>query len=545
MQHPDGSYVTEFGDGTRFTASTPVDDSSLSAELLIECKGFSRVSYNVGSVSCSLTFPDGSAVECSNDGSYTVHKEEDYEVSIESSGRALYKISGASYVLDHTSVEQVFHCEDSQGNTFSLSPDGSVAMEVPNRISHKAFDPRYFLLFSDQSCFELHDHATVEEIISQARVDPEVAVVKDYVASDSSIVSTTVIEPVQSQQPLPSTVAYKHSSIVPYNLRNGEIRAPSLPLSNASTKRHKFGSLVGRGLEIGSYKKPSIPSSYIAPLALKYRQFLHMKPLDSATREKIQGIVASFITQQREEVLKSEAMQPIETRSASELESAKDLNKQFSNCDLPILYETAITSSNNKESFHAVHASISQEGLEFIKKSKAELKAAEDTRAALRDKIIPPYFESKYAKDFLPLEVPDMAHLTSQLACSRPVDTTSKSQSTLQSSSLTLTLGESDSIMQVENTSPTSKTQPSATPVPNQSHEKVSPIDTRPHNPTPMKAVASEKASMGSRENRTTPGQEFSKADFSLTSQPKANKAAIPALLGARPGEKPNMQVCL
>lgn len=561
VQHPDGSYITEFGDSTRFTVSAPAndDEGSLPTDILIECNGFSRVSYNAATEGCSLCFPDGSAVECSNDGAYTVYKDGDYKLSIETSGKALYKIPGASYVLDHTSLDHIFRGEDSHGNAFSLQPDGSASVRAPNPISHTAFNPRYFLLNAGKLCFEVHECGAVDEIISQAKADPKVAVVRDSVASDSSITSTTVIEPVECTRPSPVTVAYQRSSIVPYNLRSGEVRVPSLPLTNnKSAKKHKFGSLVGKGLEIGSYKKPSTFSSYTTPLALNYRQFLHMQPLGSTTREQIHDIVASFITQCREQVEESETIQPTEMRSASEVEMAEDLNEQLIECqlgDLPVLYEAAITNSK-KESFHAVPASMSQEGLEFIKKSKAELEAAEDTRVALRNKIIPSYFESKYITEFLPLDAPDMAYLTSQLAQPRPVaeaQATSKSQSTLQSSSLTLTLDESDSVMQAEIASPSCKAY--ATPVPNHTQGKVSPMDVRPHNPTPMKAVASDKASSyltesrgpdadcAAEQERTSPSK-LDSTLFDITGQPRANTVPKPAaLLGSRPGEELNIQV--
>ena len=578
VQHPDGSYVTEFDDGTRFTVTPSTDSEEKSpspAEILIECQGFASVTYNMGTKGCNLHFPDGSTVESSNEGAYTVYKENDYMLKIESNGRALYDVSDASYILDHTNLEHIFQGKDSAGNTFSLQTDGKALVQAPNDVAHKAFNPRYFLINSSELCFELQDSGAVDEIIARAKAEPKIAVVRDSVASDSSIGSTTVIEPIECSKLLPLTVAYKCSNIVPYNLRCGEVKEPSLQPDKASTKKHRFGALVGKGLEIGSYIKPSQPVHHTPASGLKYRQFLHMQPLESSTREKVQGILASFILQRQKQVQESEAMQPMEMRSASEVDSAEGLSKQFIECklgELPTLYEAAITSSKS-ESFHAiVPPSMSQEGLEFIAKSKAELKAAEDTRVALRDKVIPPYFESKYVNEF---EALDMELLASRLAQPRPAANAhahaKTSQSTLQSSSLTLTLEESDSVIQADTTS--SFKPP---PIPEHNRGVRHSFDVRPNNPTPMKAVASDKESPSMTESRGLascltesrgrascftesrgPDGTSLIPEEGLMSSTKPdsiegmalsrdNTIPVPAsLLGSRPGEELNMQVRL
>lgn len=564
VHRPDKSYISEFEDGTRFTVSAPLDNdnSSSPSKIVIECNGFSRVIYSNETQECSLHFPDDSIVACSSDGAYTVQKQGDYELLIESNGKAFYKIPNSTYILDHTS-QAIFHGVDCLGNTFSLQADGKVSVEAPNPIKHRDFDPRYFVLCAD-SVFELHESTAVDQIISQGKANPKVAVIRDSVTSEPSTTLTTMIEPVSNSKLSAITVSYQDSSIVPYNLRNGEIEPPSAPITNKNKKKPKFGTLVGKGLEIGSYRKPPPPSKYTAPLGFEYRQFLHMQPLGSETREQIHDIVASFIKQCHEQVEKSEAMQPTEVRDDSEVKLAGDLKTLFVESklgELPGLYEAAIT-GNKKESFHTVSANISQEGLEFIKKSKAELKAAEDTRIALRDKVIPPYFESKYINESLPIQSPDMAYLTSKLAQRSPSQAPApaqapevmKSQSTLQSSSLTLTLDESESIIQgeLQAASSTGKIQiRPAHSTPNHAQDKGTPTEVRPTNPTPMKAVANEEVQScsGLPEAESTAEKEHTSSGYDsisldITGQPRATLIPKPAaLLGARPGEEPNVQV--
>lgn len=557
MQCPDNSYVSEFEDGTRFTVSAVQDGNETSSlsEITIECTGFSRVTYHVATHECSLQFPDDSVIICSNHGAYRVLREGDYELCIESSGEALYKIPNSSYTLDHTSLDCVFHAVDAQGNKFSLHPNSEATFEAPNTIEHVAFAPRYFQLSTEQLGFELHKSSAVERVITEALSDPTVAVVKDILPSEPYITSTTLIEPVLTPETPPSVASLWDSSIVPYNLRNGEFVPPSMAAPHRGKKKTKFGSLVGKGLEIGSFSTPRPKPSYTAPPGLKYRQFLHMPPLDGDTRKQIHDLVASYINQRQQQMTKSENMQPMEMREDSEIKLAESLNTKLMESKMGEVYES-VMSKQRKKSFLPIPPSMSQEGLEFIKKSKEELKVAQDTRLALRNKDIPSYFESKYVQPYLPIEQPDMLYLTSKLAHPPPIpEAVTKSPSTLQSSSLTLTMDESDSLFLGENTRSPPTQRRHTHPTPSRAVEKeASPTDMRPANPTPMKAVVNDTASYrlgGSTVIDAQSSPDKDAATYKLnstlvdvTGQPRAKAVPRPAaLFGGRPGEKVNVQV--
>ena len=526
--------------------------------MIIECCGFAKVSYTATAQECNIHFPDKSMVTCSIGGAYLVQKEGDFELSIEASGKALYRIPNATYVLDHTSVDNVFSCVDSRGNTFSLCGE-EASVKVLHPVKSKAFEPRYFLLNGNNSIFELHDVQAVNHFISKAESNPECAVIRDPVVGEPDMTSTTVIEPIRSSMYSPLTIPYKDSSIVPYNLRNTEPLPPST--KTETKKKPKFGALVGKGLEIGSYKKPSPISQDTTPLGFKYRQFLHMQPLTKEEREQVKDILTAFIFESRERVKQGENMQPTEIRDAPEVEVAADLNQKVTALtvsDIFDQYEAAISGKKKRKSVHVAPASMSQEGLDFIKQSKAEVQAAVDTKIALRNKIIPPYFESKYVKKFLPLQSPDMPYLTSKLAQPRSAtEHTIKSQSTLQSSSLTLTLDESDSVFQEgpQKTSSPVKVRPSH-PTPNHAQGQGTPTELRPTNPTPFKAVADDTTLTSYFANSALPAMDSatapenlsaSKLDSTLldvTGKPRATAVPKPfSLLGSRPGEEPNLQV--
>lgn len=557
VYRPDNSYVSEFEDGTRFTVSAPDDGDILPSKFVIECNGFARVTYFTSTCGCNLHFPDDSVISCSATGAYTVSKADDYELCIESNGKAAYTVPNATYILDHTSVEQVFHGIDIHGNTFSLDADGEASVDAPHPIQHRDFDAHYFVLNADKSVFEVHKVSEVDRIIAEAVANPKIAIVKESVADEPSITSTTLIEPVPSSNAFPLTVSYQDDSIVPYTLRYGEVKPPTSPVAKESKKKLKFGMLVGRGLEIGGYKKQPPPLKYVTPIGLQYRRFFHLPPLDGEAREQVCDVVASFISQCQEQIKSRQEMQPTEIREDSEVKLAESLRAKLTEPSINVLsslYEETFTNKKKKSVHTVVPAAMSEEGLEFIEKSKVELQVAEDTRIALRHRSIPGYFESKYFVDYLTAKPPDMAQLTSKLAQAPPGhEVGAKSQSTLQSSSLTLTYDDSaDSVIQgeLQAGSPHGKVCPTH-PAPNHAQGKNTPTDVRPTNPTPLKAVADDMAtshrfssvlptelSTDIRESKLDP------ALFSVTGKPRANTVPTPAALwGGRPGEEPNIQV--
>ena len=559
VKRPDGSYVSEFEDGTRFTVSAVQDEDETSSlsEITIECVGFSQVTYRVASQECSLLFADDTVITCSNQGAYTVLREGDYELCIESTGKAQYKIPNAPnavYVMDHTNIDSCFHGIDSQGNTFSLKSNSEATVDAANPIEHAAFAPCYFQLTPNRLGFQLHKASAVAELIAKAESNPKVAVVKESVPNEPAITSTTLIEPVLIQSTPPTVASLWDSSIVPYNLRNGEFVPPSMVVPHRGDKKLKFGSLVGKGLEIGSFNNQHPKSVSIVPPGLKYRQFLHMPPSDGDTRQDIHDVLTSYVIDRHERMTKSENMLPTEQREPLEVGLAESLNMKFMELNMGEVYASAM-SSKRKQSFQPVPPSMSQEGVEFIEKSKEELEVAEDSKVALRHRDIPPYFESKYAQPYLPLDPPDMSYLTSQLA-HPPERVVTKSPYTTQSSSLTLTMDESDSLFQGEGPSATTKS-PTTTsrrhthPGPKSTLDTMTcpsrPTDKRPTNPTPMKAVVIDDMSLHrqSSPDKEAPSSPLASTLLDVTGQPREKAVPQPSvLLGGRPGEKKNKQVC-
>ncbi len=539
---PDNSYITEFEDGTRITVSV-TDGDPKSPVIITECNGFSRVTYGIDAHQCLLDFPDGSVVACSSTGAYTVRKEGDYELNINSSGEAVYKIPNASYSLNHTKKNKVFSCEDSQGNTFSMQSSGETKINSASSVHHKAFDPRYFIINADKSAFELHNSSAIKEVMLHAKSDPNIAILEDSVLNERGIHAVTVIEPVTCTPP---SLPYNNESIVPHNLKS----EPPPPKGTAIVKnKPKFGSLVGKGLAIGSFQKPAPLPAYTPPPALKYRQFLRLSSLKD-TRKQVHEVVASYINQRTNRILKSESMQPTEHREQSEIELANGLQMKFMESvarDVSGSYNNSML-SQREVCIEYSPPSISSEGLDFIKNSKSELQAASDIRKALLNRVIPPYFKSDQGSSYVPAKSPDMVFLTTKLA--QPSEGHSRSHSTFQSSSLHLNLDESDSLT-LSVLDPVNSTLRPSHPTPNHALGGKTPTELYSSNPVTSQSISNNILSLSvpTAPHATVSDKGLSSKHSSLfldvTGQPRSKSVPIPAsLIGARPGELPNIKVC-
>lgn len=556
VQRPNHSHVTQFEDGTRFTVCNSKGHHQVS-EIMTECNGFARVHYTASPKQCCLRFPDNSIVTSFNNGSYRVKKQGQYSLHIQSTGEAQYKLPHATYALDHTKRDNVLYCKDSKENVFSMNYIGEVTAEAPNSVMHKAFLPRYFVLCADSSAYELHRNSTIEDFVSSAKSCLCKVVVKDTVPRQPDISTTTVIEPVYDPRVSPVFVALKEDSIVPHNLRCGDIKSP--PHTDPTKPKPKFGTLVGKGLTIGSLEKPKPPPGCGSiPVALEYRQFLHMQPLTDGRREEVYNLLATFIHQSGERMRKSDAMQPVEKINESEIRLSNSLQEKFLEFDLPndisSSYKNGLEQKFGK-SATSLPPNISQVGIAFIEQSKSELEKAEDIRASLRNKIIPPYFKSEQCKKYPLIDCPDMEYLSSKVP-----GIVTMSRSTLHSSSISLPVDDSESVSQGECAAKEIPKLCSPGSTQAQVHHLASQTaEVRPNNPTPFKAALASQ-SLTCNDNPSFVVSVTSKATTSNEEreQPTCSSSNLPFLdtsgtlfqsmtpsqpRSERPGKQPNVQV--
>lgn len=475
---------------------------------MTECPGFARVTHYLRDNKCQLEFPDGSAITCSTDGSYTVSKVDDYKLRVTRDGRALYSTCGGTYTLSHTGDGDILSGCDGQKNKYLIDSGGvgSVVQVKDTTIPiHQEFKPRYFVINSDHTAYELLNTKRVQSSTSKAKSHPTTIVLKEPLLSESSSSSTTIIEPlVRDNAAAACVVPYAESTIIPENLRsNNATKHQEESFSAKELKKpRRFGTTAGKGLMIGSYVKPPPVKPYIEPNALKYRQYLHLQPVVESRRESILSAIASYISWGQDQEKKREAMQPVDQRTDAEKLAAENLRAKWDKESDAFKTSTPNISAQyaqarSEEARASVTMSVPRSPLveEFLENSKKELQEAEAIKEALRHRIIPPYFESDEGKRFLQSLGPDMSLLSSKLA--RPKQSSSQHQvsghstpSTLHSTSLTLPLEEPVSPFQseLEQLNSTSKLRPSH-PTPDHAHGRGTPTEIRPTNPTPLQAV--------------------------------------------------------
>ena len=533
MQHPNGSCVSQFQDGTRFTATYSEDQRPLN--LVLECEGFARVCYNTSTNQCQLLFPDQSIVTCSTKGLYNVKKNRCYDFSIKNEGCADYTVPGSTYSFDHTKKEKVLYCKDSNSNMFSVNHLGDIAAQAPNPVDHVAFEPRYFILKEDKTAFELHRGCQVEEFIANVTAHDAAVVTSDVIQNQLNASATTIIEPINTTRTHPVSVPMRQDNIVPYNLRCGDIRRHS---SESIVPKPKFGSMAGRGLSIGKQEKsPTLESQYKTPVALRYRQFIHFRPLTRNKINKVYDILASHIERTKVKATKLNDMQPVDRSSPAEKERSKNLQLRFPDF-VPLI---DIKASYNHEineklrcSVEPIAPPISDKGIEFVEQSKLEIAEAKIMREALRKKDIHTYFESEQYKARSPVQSPDMKYFSSKLA--KPLEQNTMSRSTLKSSTVSLILNDSSSSTSLQVFDCTKDQVDSSI---SQSISQAT--DSRPVNPTPKVAINGREPSTSDIELQG----EASKVEVSETEKSFKNEALPALVLKSHQRVEPNIKVSL
>lgn len=517
---PDGSYLSEHPDGTRFTSLPAKDDNP--PKVVTECPGFARVTSIPCQRKCTLDFWDGSQIFCSADGCYHVTKQDSFSLEISSSGETLYhrlNVDGSqpmsSFRLNHTTPDSLVEASDRVGNIFSVSRDNLPTAKLASVETighHSAFSPRYFVLPSDSTPFELLDAECARNIIAGVRTDP-VSVVLEEDIPMPGCTSTTILQPLNSADSSSAhVVPFLECSIIPKNLKIVPFTANGT-LSSSDTKvkegplyksgRRRFGASVGRGLSIGRHEKPAPSTSASAvPEAIEYRQFLHFSALqEEEVREQICGGLAAYIAWRENQMRIADSLLPIDVRSVEEQEAAQQLEVQWNQgsdltvSDTATLHMKYTTEASKLQGTKNVPPPREPEKLAaFLSAAKEELKEAEKTKEALRNHEVPMYFESSEAEEYFRSKSPDMdAHAADLAQAKMGVERLSECSTplTLQSASVTIVTSE-DGMDMAESpdlrlVSSLSKIRPSH-PTPDHAQRSCTPTDVRPPNPTPLHA---------------------------------------------------------
>ncbi|XP_035170473.1 sperm-associated antigen 17 isoform X2 [Oxyura jamaicensis] len=437
----------------------------------VENPKFATVTTNCEDGSCCTIFGDGTSVTAKPQGTYQVLPIKTGSLFIDEDCTAVYthevynfisKKEGKQtgrYVMKHTS-STICEMMDPEGNLFKVMADGSTSVVIPstgpdnkeNRSSASVLPedkkpviydehvPRFFVIHTDGSGTELLRSRDVEEYLAEASRDPAAVVLQEPVQEHPGVLSITVLSPLLEASPW--VMKKEPESIVPPNLqaRTWNTFSPhERKITDPPVRTH-----IWKGLHIGSQKQPCLPVPVRkCPNKLQIRQLFQYEPLSDKLREKLQLSLKEYI----ENILKQESdleeMNVKEPRTEDEKENAAnllDLVTSFpiwekSSEDLSArahiteLYEHAVASQcqHNREKTvnkqtEEQEQSSSTNGQTSVSKWQSklqeyrkELDEEKKTLMAIRNKIIPPYFESEWGKAFLSKKFPDVEALSKEL----------------------------------------------------------------------------------------------------------------------------------
>ncbi|CAI8050625.1 Sperm-associated antigen 17, partial [Geodia barretti] len=517
LEYPDGSFVAEHADGTRITTATAQEsDSTLPYEILIECPGFARVTHTATKQSL-VEFPDGSTVVGSTNGKYTVGNKAQYKLEVEPGGEARCCLQPAdstaySFTLDHTGTGNILIAKAKKSKVkFSVDRDGVPSVSGSGAISlHPAFSPRYFVVPSTGSPYQVLSKSEADSYLSEMESQPDTTIIKGEAVPGFE--GTTIAVMTNLKEENPAIMPYKNGSIVPENL---SLAFPPVNGQKRATKdRKRFGVGVGKSLHILpiTHAKEVEVKETEAPKALRCRQFVILDQFNETSRDQVCKDLASYISWREQQEAREDDLLPVDPRDPSEIRAAQQLKSRWLNKTTGNVLSSALlhVQQSSDPTSDGRQKEQGENSTKFLNGIRCDLEEAERNRIALRNHTVPQYFDSDSGREFLRSQSPDMTALAKQLAQPRvrqahhpPNDPShSSTPSSLQSTSIILQPDggvDSPLLQQGEVESPdmgdidtasvssTSKLRPTH-PTPDHARGLCTPTDVRPSNPTPFGA---------------------------------------------------------
>ncbi|XP_072182655.1 sperm-associated antigen 17 [Excalfactoria chinensis] len=475
VDHADGTRITTFYQDCREHLvpqdNKKTDELSETITRKVKCiqvenPEFAIVTTNCEDGTCCAVFGDGTSIIAKPQGTYQVLPNKTGSLFIDEECSAVYTHEACSfttkkgmqagrYIMKHTS-STICEMMDPEGNLFKVMADGSTSVlvqsidfdnkengssasvlpEINKSISYDEHVPRFFIIHMDGSGTELLRSKDVEEYLAEVSGDPAVAVLQEPVQEYPGAVSITILFPLSEASPW--VMKKEPESIVPPNLQPRTWNAFSPREQEITVRTHSW-----KGLCIGS-KKTCLPVPVQkCPKKLQIRQLFQYEPLGDELREKLHLSLKKYIENilKREDEL--EEMNLKEPRTEEEKENAAnllDLVKSFPNWEkasedlsakahVTELYEHAVTSqcqlrteksvtgqtADQQQSFSAEEQTPGSKWQSKQQEHRKELDEGKKTLMAIRNKTIPPYFESELGKAFLSKKFPDVEALYKKL----------------------------------------------------------------------------------------------------------------------------------
>ncbi|KAM6290429.1 sperm-associated antigen 17 [Porphyrio hochstetteri] len=475
VDHADGTRITTFYRNCEelFVPeySKETDEPSEATLRKVKCvqvenPEFATVITNCENGTCCTIFGDGTSIIAKPPGTYQVLPIKTGCLFIDEDCSAVYthevynfiskkeEKQAGRYIMKHNS-STICEMMDTEGNLFKVMADGStcvcatstgsddtdrssaaVLQEVNKPITYDEHVPRFFIIYADGSGTELLRSRDVHEYLAETCSDPNVVVLQDPLQECPGVLSITILRPLAEASPW--VMKKEPESIVPPNLqsRTQDTFSPfERKITTSSVRTH-----IWRGLCIGSKEQPHLPLPVRkCPNKLQIRQLLQYQPLGDELREKLWLSLKEYLDDILKQENELEEMNVKEPRTEEEKENAASLlklvtsspNWEKSSEDLGAtahiteLYEQAMASHRQSHTAKAVTTQREDQQQRFSpavsrwqsrqEQHRKELDEEKKSLMAIRNKIIPPYFESEFGKRFCPKKFPDVEALCMEL----------------------------------------------------------------------------------------------------------------------------------
>ncbi|KAM6144590.1 sperm-associated antigen 17 [Phoenicopterus ruber ruber] len=442
----------------------------------VENPEFATVITNCEDGTCCTIFGDGTSITAKPQGTYQVLPIKTGSLFIDEDCSAVYthevcnfiskkeEKQAGRYIMKHTS-STICEMMDPEGNLFKVMADGSTSVCVPSidsddkedgssasvlpevnkPVTYDEHAPRFFTVYADGSGTELLQSRDVHKYLAEACSDPAAAVLQDPIQECPGVSSITVLRPLAEASPW--VVKKEPESIVPPNLqsRTWDTFSPlERKITGPSVRTH-----IWRGLCIGSKERTCLPVPVRkCPNKLQIRQLFQYEPLSDELREKLQLSLKEYIDNILKQENELEEMNVKEPRTEEEKKNAASLLElvtSFPNWEkstenpsdrahITELYEQAMAShhqchtektittqrEDQRQRFRydrpvRTDANVNNTKYGTKHTGKARLDEEKKSLMAIRNKIIPPYFESEFSKEFFLKKFPDVEALSMEL----------------------------------------------------------------------------------------------------------------------------------
>ncbi|CAM5077963.1 unnamed protein product [Natator depressus] len=440
----------------------------------VENPDFATVITNCEDSTCCTIFGDGTSIIAKPQGTYQVLPSSTGCLFIDDDCSAVYSHEifnktqllckreekrAGRYVMKHTS-NVICEVLDPEGNLFKVMADGSTSVFIPSidsdgeedgylvpipkevhtPVTYGEHAPRFFIVYADGSGTELLRNSDIEEYLALAYGDPATAVLQEPVQECPGVLSITVLRPLTETSPW--VMKRESSNIVPPSLqsRNWD----TFPPFERKIPGPPFGTHIWKGLCIGSKELTGSPAPVLkCPNVLQIRHLIQYEPVNDELRQKLQLSLKEYIDyilkqeDEMQEMIIKEPRTEEEKGNAADLlklvmsfpnleKSSEDLNTR---AQIVELYEQAVDSQLQSPPRKTVSKqpedywqSFSKDRLTQVshwqtklEQSRQELDEGRKCLIGIRNRIIPPYFESELGKEFLLKEFPDLDSLSKEL----------------------------------------------------------------------------------------------------------------------------------